>query len=126
VRSSIVWYITHNDYLFRNLLERAKRRASTKRATHEERRKLNKAFRDAANVHQKWLEQVQEFEEMEDITRRWTEKDEEWDRAVMLYETHRYRRALDDLSRLLIQRLFELEKMGIGGTGMWIIELCYA
>lgn len=84
----------------------------------EERRKFNRIWKDSADLLERWEKQVRHFEETENIPKRWEEDGDEWIKALQQLQTRRYRRALDDLSRLLVQRLFELEKMGIGSTGM--------
>jgi hypothetical protein len=67
----------------------------------------------------KILKYVQEFEATENIVERWKETDERWCNAQAQLDTRQYCRALDELSRLVVQRLFELEKMGVGGTGRY-------
>ena len=52
-----------------------------------------------------------------DIVERWTLSSDEY-KLVKVEANHRaYRRALDDLERLVVQRLLELTKLNIAGTG---------
>jgi hypothetical protein len=49
---------------------------------------------------------------------RWTEASEEYRTAKQKVAERNYRRALDELERLVVQRLFELSKLNVSGTGM--------
>ncbi len=48
---------------------------------------------------------------------RWTKECEEYKNALVLLNERRYRKALDNLERLMVQRLFKLTKLGISGLG---------
>ena len=52
---------------------------------------------------------------------RWTETSDEYRVAKQKVAERNYRRALDELERLVVQRLFELSKLNISGTGMCAI-----
>ena len=63
------------------------------------------------------------FEELNDIDERWTPDTEKWRRAAQYVEIRKYQLALDKLEGLVVQRLFELAKMGLSGTGNYIFYL---
>lgn len=48
---------------------------------------------------------------------RWLPNSDEFKEAQVLIRERRYRRALDNLERLVVQRLFELSKLGMSGLG---------
>jgi hypothetical protein len=48
---------------------------------------------------------------------RWNEASEEYRISKHKLAERKYRRALDELERLVVQRLFELSKLNISGTG---------
>ncbi|KDQ06606.1 hypothetical protein BOTBODRAFT_121240, partial [Botryobasidium botryosum FD-172 SS1] len=52
------------------------------------------------------------------IEQRWAENDEAYQEALKKSREHAYRKALDNLERLMVQRLFELEKSTMRATGM--------
>lgn len=85
----------------------------------DDRRRLSQLWQSRHVTYLKWIQHAEDFERVENIEKRWTEDDDRWIHALQHLRTRRYRRALDNLSRLLIQRLLELEKIGIGGTGMF-------
>lgn len=62
-------------------------------------------------------EEVQRYEEEHGIVERWTENSEAYQQASKLLVERSYRRALDNLERLVVQRLFELTKLGMSGLG---------
>lgn len=49
---------------------------------------------------------------------RWSEASEEYRVIKQKVAERNYRRALDELERLVVQRLFELSKLNVSGTGM--------
>lgn len=51
------------------------------------------------------------------ITRRWEPTDPHYIEALKYSRTRDYQRALDHLQKLVVQRLFELQKMNLSGTG---------
>jgi hypothetical protein len=72
-------------------------------------------------THQRWLainEEVCRIEELIGIEHRWTPESLEYRQALTLVQERKYRRALDNLERLIVQRLFELTKLGMSGVGM--------
>jgi hypothetical protein len=51
----------------------------------------------------------------------------EYQEALVTLNERRYRRAVDSLERLVIQRLFELAKLGMSGVGkMYFSGLLHA
>ena len=63
------------------------------------------------------------FEELNDIDEQWTPDTEKWRRAAKYVDICKYQLALDKLEGLVVQRLFELAKMGLSGTGNYIFYL---
>lgn len=57
------------------------------------------------------------LEEELDIETRWTTDSPQYQEALVLMSERQYRRALDTLELLVVQRLFELTKLGLSGTG---------
>lgn len=52
------------------------------------------------------------------ITRRWEPSDEPYKETVKYIRERKYQRALNELQRLVVQRLFELHKLNLQHTGM--------
>ena len=53
------------------------------------------------------------------IEERWTSDHPDYRAAMSEMTMRRYRLALDKLERLVVQRLLELSKLGMGGVGMF-------
>ncbi|KAJ7055501.1 hypothetical protein C8F01DRAFT_1319267 [Mycena amicta] len=68
------------------------------------------------------LELVQEMESELEIETRWTPLSPEWAAAEQQIRTHAYRKAVDGLELLVVQRLLELMKMNQSGTVKNAIE----
>ena len=68
-------------------------------------------------------EMLAAFESLHKIEERWTPDSAQWKRAVGYLSIRTYRMALDKLEGLVVQRLFELAKMGLSGTGTSTILL---
>ena len=64
------------------------------------------------------------FEKLHSIDVHWTPELPEWKHAEGYATIHEYQRALDKLEGLVVQRLFELSKMELSGTGMSFIAYC--
>jgi hypothetical protein len=62
-------------------------------------------------------EEVCRYEETHDIPVRWHPGTKEYDDGLILVVERKYRSALDDLNRLVVQRLFELTKLSMSGVG---------
>ncbi|KAF9486113.1 hypothetical protein BDN70DRAFT_235965 [Pholiota conissans] len=67
--------------------------------------------------HQMKEEAVQRYEEEHGIVERWDEGSEVYQKALKLLTERSYHRAIDNLERLVVQRLFELTKLGMNGVG---------
>lgn len=80
-------------------------------------RKRETTRRHAQENYEKDLKVVQELEGRLGITRRWVPEDEEWQAAARLVANRKYQRALDNVERLVVSRIFELSKMNQSGTG---------
>lgn len=52
------------------------------------------------------------------LRERWESDSEEYQSIKSKVVERQYRRALDELERLVVQRLFELTKLNLSGTGM--------
>jgi hypothetical protein len=60
-----------------------------------------------------------------DRTKRWTPDMPEWQAASAYHSTREYQKALSKLEGLVVARLFELQKMGLSGTGAILTsDLC--
>jgi hypothetical protein len=69
----------------------------------------------------RWLavnEETLRVEEALGIETRWMPDSPEYKEALVTLRERKYRRALDKLERLVVQRLFELTKIGMSGIGM--------
>ena len=49
---------------------------------------------------------------------RWAPTMQEYEDGLVLVRERKYRRALDDLERLVVQRPFEMTKLGMSGVGV--------
>ena len=65
-------------------------------------------------------EEVLQFEEMNLIEVRWTPDSEEYHAAKSALSQRKYLRAVDELERLVVQRMLEMTKLGIAGIGVCI------
>ena len=71
-------------------------------------------------TYTRWLTQNEEvcrFEEDHQIETRWSPSSPEYNDALVIVSQRKYRRALDDLEQLFVQRLLELTKLGMNGVG---------
>ena len=48
---------------------------------------------------------------------------QEYQDGLVIVRERKYRRAIDDLERLVVQRLFEMKKLGMNGVGTLIKHL---
>ncbi len=51
------------------------------------------------------------------LRRRWQPEDSEYQATLKYMATRKYQKALGHLQRLVVQRLFELHKLNLSGTG---------
>lgn len=63
-------------------------------------------------------EEVLCYEEQEKIEERWMPELSMYKEGLTLMGKRKYRRALDNVERLVVQHLFELTELGISGVGM--------
>ncbi|KAJ6620823.1 hypothetical protein B0H10DRAFT_1791286 [Mycena sp. CBHHK59/15] len=62
-------------------------------------------------------EEVCRFEEEHKIEARWMPESEQYKAALVLTTERKYQKALAEIERLVVQRLFELTKLGMSGVG---------
>ena len=79
--------------------------------------KLETARRHAIDQHYRITFELAQLEVAMGITQRWTPLDEPYREAVKYMRERHYRRALEKLQKLVVQRLFELDKLNIAETG---------
>ena len=63
-------------------------------------------------------DEVLHYEEERNIAVCWAPTSQEYLDALTIVHERKYRRAIDDLERLVVQRLFEILKLGMSGVGM--------
>ena len=81
---------------------------------------ITKITTQSRTTHQRWLaknKEVLRYEEMHNIEVRWAPTMQEYEDGLVLVRERKYRRAIDDLERLVVQRLFEMTKLGMNGVG---------
>lgn len=66
-------------------------------------------------------EELTRFEEENGIETRWTPDSKAYKEASVLLVERQYRCAVDHLERLVVQRLFELTKLGMNSIGQYLI-----
>ncbi|PPQ92071.1 hypothetical protein CVT25_007241, partial [Psilocybe cyanescens] len=74
---------------------------------------------------QRWTaknEEVLRYEEANDIPVHWAPTSPEYQAGLVVVRERKYRRALDELERLVVQRLFEIKKLGMSGVGYKLRE----
>jgi hypothetical protein len=74
-------------------------------------------YRTTFTYYQLKEEETHRFEEEHGIEERWKEDSEIYRSTSKLLAERSYRRAVDNLERLVVQRLFELTKLGMNGVG---------
>ena len=87
-------------------------------------RKLETERRYAIELRENCLKQIVEMEVSMGIEKRWDPSSPEYLETLDYLSTRTYQRALEELQRLVIQRLFELHKMNISATGKQSHCLC--
>ncbi|KAF8874764.1 hypothetical protein BD779DRAFT_1613541 [Infundibulicybe gibba] len=86
-------------------------------ATSKEIKNVRTCYR---STHIRWEsinEEALRFEEVNGIEERWTPESIEYQDALVLMSERKYCRVLDNLEQLMVQRLFELTKLGMSGVG---------
>ena len=77
---------------------------------------------------QRWVlksEEVIQYEEEHSIPVRWTPTMQEYQDGFVVVRERKYHRAIDDLERLVVQRLFKMKKLGMNGVGTLIFIHIY-
>lgn len=82
-------------------------------------RKIQARYTSSYNRWHALNEQVCLLEGELGIVERWTPGSQDYKDALVLLRERKYRIALDKLERLVVQRLFELAKLGISGIGSY-------
>jgi hypothetical protein len=80
--------------------------------------KANRDIRTSLGALQRAEKHVTQLEEQLQIQDRWDKDSPDYQAAEEEMAHRRYRLALDELERLVVQRLFELSKLNMTGTGM--------
>jgi hypothetical protein len=80
-------------------------------------RKLETERRLALELRENSLRQIVEMEVSMGIEKRWDPSSPDYMETLGYLSTRKYQRALEELQRLVIQRLFELHRMNISATG---------
>ncbi|KAJ6474311.1 hypothetical protein C8R45DRAFT_935708 [Mycena sanguinolenta] len=75
------------------------------------------AQRHAVEQRNRDLDVVQGLESKLGIEQRWTSESPEWILAEKAIKEHRYLDALDEIERIIVERLFEMTKIHQSGTG---------
>jgi len=76
--------------------------------------------RHVQEVESKDLLVVQNLEVRMGILWHWGPTDDEWKQAAEMVGKRRYQRCLDSLEGLVMARMFELTKMNMSQTGVWL------
>lgn len=80
-------------------------------------RKLETDRRLAIELRENCLKQVIDLEVSMGIEKRWDLLSPEYLETLGYLATRKYQRALEELQRLVVQRLFELHRMNVSATG---------
>ncbi|KAJ7294039.1 hypothetical protein C8J57DRAFT_1491391 [Mycena rebaudengoi] len=68
------------------------------------------------------LEEVCRFEELNKIEERWMFGSQKYTDALLVMKERRYKKAVSDLEHLVVQRLFEMTKLGMSSVGYKLHE----
>jgi hypothetical protein len=83
-------------------------------------RKLETERRHLLEHRENLLREVNEMEVSMGIARRWESTDNKYIEMTKYVADRKYHRALDELQRLVVQRLFELHKLNLAQTGLFL------
>ncbi|KAJ7062971.1 hypothetical protein B0H15DRAFT_794769, partial [Mycena belliarum] len=75
--------------------------------------RVNTRYRTTYTKYLATLEEVCRYEEVNNITERWTPTSKNYTDAMVMMTERRYRSAVDELERLVVQRLSEMTKLGM-------------
>jgi hypothetical protein len=87
-------------------------------------RRIETQRRHTLELQTKALEAVHDLELRLGIAMRWVPGGEKWVATAAMVGSRRYQRALDNLQKLIICRMFELAKCNMSGTGEQCISAC--
>ncbi|KAJ6489101.1 hypothetical protein C8R45DRAFT_1053342 [Mycena sanguinolenta] len=76
------------------------------------------ACRHAVERRNRDIELVEDLESKLGVTQRWTSASQEWILAEKSIKDHRYLDALDEIVRIIVERLFEMTKIHQSGTAL--------
>ncbi|KAJ7603186.1 hypothetical protein FB45DRAFT_962888 [Roridomyces roridus] len=85
-------------------------------ASVQQTRRVETLRRHAQELRDKSLATVHDLELRLGVTQTWVPGDAEWVAAAELVSERRYRRALDQVQKLVISRMFELTRVNMAGT----------
>ena len=88
-------------------------------------RKLETEHRYAIELRENCLKQIIDMEVSMGIEKRWDLLSPEYLKTLGYLSTRTYQHALEELQRLVIQRLFELHKMNISATGEFTFAFAF-
>lgn len=80
-------------------------------------RKLETRRRNAFEQRHNVLLEIERIELRMGVVQRWSAEHEQYKAASSYIKIRDYRKALDRVELLIVQRLFELEKLNLSGTG---------
>lgn len=92
---------------------------ATQEYTQEAKRTLNieTQRRVTMESHDLWTVRVAQLEAVLGIDKRWTPADQQYQDAEKFIDMKDYHEALEKLQRLVVLRLFELQKLNLAQTG---------
>ena len=88
--------------------------------TRDQTQSLETERRHAQEVEAKDLIIMQNLEVRMGVLRRWGPADDEWRQVAEMVGKRRYQTCLDSLEGLVVARMFELTKMNMSQTGVWL------
>jgi hypothetical protein len=88
-----------------------------------DRQRLAAAHKNAFDNVNQLRRMIVAFEQLHNIEEHWMPDSSQWKHAAEYLAVRTYQVALDKLEGLVVQRLFELAKMGLAGTGLFISYL---
>ncbi|KAK1225156.1 hypothetical protein PQX77_011912 [Marasmius sp. AFHP31] len=89
---------------------------ASKKLTAKQLQALHTRSRTSLDRYSATLEEVLDFENEHDYFRRWKPTDKEYQDTLYAMRGRNYRRALEQLERLVVQRLLELTKLNMSGV----------
>ncbi|KAJ7433566.1 hypothetical protein FB451DRAFT_1419631 [Mycena latifolia] len=84
--------------------------------------RVNTRYRTTYMKYLATLEEVCRYEDVHNIAERWTPMSKSYTDALVMMTERRYRSAVDELERLVVQRLAEMTKLGMSGVGYKLRE----